>query len=180
MVAKSACQIRGVVAALLLLRRLFSSSSSTSNLGSSHGGASSTRACVWGGGGGAPTRVFFPTSQAKPLWSGSRISDQFNRPKPDKFKFQIKIRSSVGLVRYTGPVRPVPGRLAQITEVVENLTCFQIWIKNWKNKKKFHNIARCIESNGVKTFQILVHLIFFAGIRSSTDQFFSPFLFYLL
>jgi hypothetical protein len=45
-----------------------------------------------------------------------------NRPKPDKFKFQIKIHRD----RYTGPVRPVPGRLNKKTELVENLTCFQI------------------------------------------------------
>jgi hypothetical protein len=35
----------------------------------------------------------------------------------------------------------------------------------------------CIESNGVKTFQILVHLVFLRGIRSSTGQLFSFFFF---
>jgi hypothetical protein len=42
-----------------------------------------------------------------------RTGSTGNHPKPDEFKFQIKILSSVGLVRYidqyTGPVRPVPG-----------------------------------------------------------------------
>jgi hypothetical protein len=54
-----------------------------------------------------------PTGQREPPRSGSGIPDRFNRKplKPDEFKFQIKIRSLVGLVRYTSPVRPVPGHL---------------------------------------------------------------------
>jgi hypothetical protein len=36
-----------------------------------------------------------------------------------------------------------------------------------ENSKK---ISRCVESNGVKTFQIIVHLVIFAGIRSSTQN----------
>jgi hypothetical protein len=38
-------------------------------------------------------------------------------------------------------------------------------------------MARCVESIGVKQFQISVYLVFFAGIRSSTGQFFCPFSF---
>jgi hypothetical protein len=45
---------------------------------------------------------------------------------------------------------------------VENLMCFQFELKIEKGKFS-KNIARCIESNGVKTFQKLVHLEFFAG-----------------
>jgi hypothetical protein len=58
---------------------------------------------------------------------------------------------------------------------------FKFQFKNWKNNRKFSkNIARCIESNGVSKFQILVHLVPFAGIRSSTGQFFLFFFFLLL
>jgi hypothetical protein len=99
----------------------------------------------------------------------------------------------IGVVRYrfTGPVRSETGRnrtnsnfkpkhavqtvptgiptgsrsFNQKIELVENLTCFQIWMKNWRNKRKFSkNIARCIESNRVKTFQILVHLVSFCEV----------------
>jgi hypothetical protein len=69
------------------------------------------------------------------------------------------------------PVRPVyrsgstgNRSLKQKIESVENLTCFQVWNKKWKNIRNFSkNIARCIESNGIKRFQILVHLVFFGA-----------------
>jgi c-di-GMP-related signal transduction protein len=42
--------------------------------------------------------------------------------------------------------------------------------KNEKISKKFKNTSRCVESNGVKNFQIFIHLVYFAGIRSSTKK----------
>jgi hypothetical protein len=38
-----------------------------------------------------------------------------------------------------------------------------------KSLKKFSKIL-CVESNGVKNFQIFVHLVYFVGIRSSTKK----------
>jgi hypothetical protein len=65
-----------------------------------------------------------------------------NHPILVEFKFQIKFRSSVGLVwytdrfdRYTSPVQPVTGRWNKKTKSVENLICFKIWIKNWEKEK---------------------------------------------
>jgi hypothetical protein len=35
-----------------------------------------------------------------------------------------------------------------------------------KNKRKYSkNISRCLESNGVKNFKILVHLVYFAALE---------------
>jgi hypothetical protein len=46
---------------------------------------------------------------------------------------------------------------------------FSNLIKNLKKYKKIlEKFGRCIESNGVQKNQILVHLVFFAGIRNST------------
>jgi hypothetical protein len=101
-----------------------------------------------------------------------------------KSNFKSKsVASWFGLVYR--PVRPVyrsgstsSQSFNKKNELVESLTCFQIWIKNWKNKRKFSkNIARCIESNGVKIFQILVHLVFLRVLEVQPANFFSFFLF---
>jgi hypothetical protein len=40
-----------------------------------------------------------------------------------------------------------------------------------ENKRKIpKNISRCVGSNSVKNIQILVCLLFFAGVRGSTGQ----------
>jgi hypothetical protein len=67
----------------------------------------------------------------------------------------------------TGPdrfwFRPVP-----------NWSKFKIWIWNLKKMKKSHkilkNTSRCVQFNGVKKFQIFVHLVYFADIRSSIKK----------
>jgi hypothetical protein len=41
---------------------------------------------------------------------------------------------------------------------------------NSRKEKSSKNTSRCVESNGVKNFQIFVHLVYFAGIRSSTKK----------
>jgi hypothetical protein len=46
-----------------------------------------------------------------------------------------------------------------------------------KKRKFSKNIARCIESNGVKTFQKLVHLVFFCGVLEVQPTNSSPFSF---
>jgi hypothetical protein len=47
---------------------------------------------------------------------------------------------------------------------------FKFEFQKLKNVKKSKNTSRFIESNSVKIFQILVHLIFFVGVRSSTKK----------
>jgi hypothetical protein len=37
-------------------------------------------------------------------------------------------------------------------------------------KEIANNTLRFLEVNGVKSFQILVHLVFFAGVKSSTKK----------
>jgi hypothetical protein len=94
------------------------------------------------------SRVVF--SELEPCQTLYRTGSIGNRPKPVEFKFQIKIRSSVGLVRYTdrfdrytGPVRPITGCWnKKETESMENLTCFQIEIKIWKIKEIFLKILQ--------------------------------------
>jgi hypothetical protein len=39
-----------------------------------------------------------------------------------------------------------------------------------KSHKILKNTSRCVESNGVKNFQIFVRLVYFACIRSSTKK----------
>jgi hypothetical protein len=111
-------------------------------------------------------RFFIPTGGVKPAGSGTGLPVRFVR-KPVKTG-GIRISNQNAQFKWFPlvyrPVQPVPSRLTKKTELVENLTCFQIWIKIEKIKENFFkNIARCIESNGVNTFQILVHLVFFAG-----------------
>jgi hypothetical protein len=118
----------------------------------------------------SPPGFFSPTGQAESPRSITGIPDRFNRnrPKPVEFKFQIKFCSSIGLVRYTD----------RWTKKPNQRRIWRVFKFELKNKRKFSkNIARCIESSGVKKFQILVHLVFFAGIRSSTGQFFLLFFF---
>jgi hypothetical protein len=39
-----------------------------------------------------------------------------------------------------------------------------------KSQKILKNTSRCVESNGVKNFQIFIHLVYFASIKSSTKK----------
>jgi hypothetical protein len=57
-----------------------------------------------------------PTGRTEPAGSDTGLPVRFGR-KPDKFEFQTKFLSASGsnrytdrFHRYTGPVRPVPGR----------------------------------------------------------------------
>jgi hypothetical protein len=43
-------------------------------------------------------------------------------------------------------------------------------LKKWKISQNSQNTSRCVQSNGVKNFQIFVHLVYFADIRSSTKK----------
>jgi hypothetical protein len=38
-----------------------------------------------------------------------------------------------------------------------------------KSQNILKNTSRCVESDGAKKIQIFVHLVYFAGIRSSTN-----------
>jgi hypothetical protein len=39
-----------------------------------------------------------------------------------------------------------------------------------KSQKILKNTSRCVESNGVKNFQIFIHLVYFASFKSSTKK----------
>jgi hypothetical protein len=61
---------------------------------------------------------------------------------------------------------PVPAGLEPLGFKILNLNS-----KKRKNlKKNLKNTSRCVESNGVKNFQIFIHLVYFASIRSSTKK----------
>jgi hypothetical protein len=67
------------------------------------------------------------------IFNPDRSGSVGNRWKSEKFEFQTKFLSASGsnwytnrFNRYTGPVRPVPGRLNKKAKLVQNLTCFQI------------------------------------------------------
>jgi hypothetical protein len=87
------------------------------------------------------------------------------RKKSVKFVVQTKNVMSNGLDRLAGRLAPVTGVLKKQRNeefgVFSNL--------NLKTKTK-ENIFKIFQdaSNGVKKFQILMHLVFFASIRSST------------
>jgi hypothetical protein len=117
---------------------------------------------------------FLPTDRTEPARSGTGLPVRFGR-EPVGNRTNSNLNSNH--VVQSGPTG-IPTGLIGIPDrfdrfpVVETkkpnycriLTWFQIWIKKWNNKRKFSkNIARCIESNGDKTFQILLHLVFFAG-----------------
>jgi hypothetical protein len=57
------------------------------------------------------------------------------------------------------------------------LYVFNFELKIEKIKKNSKNIARCIKSNGVKTFQILVHLFFCVVLEVQPANLFSFFFF---
>jgi hypothetical protein len=74
----------------------------------------------------------------EPASSGTGLPVRFDRELEEtgEIQFSIQNPSSIGLDyytdrydRYTGPVRPGTGRWTKKIESVENLTCFQIWIK---------------------------------------------------
>jgi hypothetical protein len=114
--------------------------------GAPHGGTRRRAACCSQG-------FFIQVSWTEPASSGTGIPVRFEREPEETEGIQISIQnpSSIGLDQYTGPVQSVTCRWNKSPESVENLTCFQIWIKNSNNKRIFSkNIARCIESNGAK------------------------------
>jgi hypothetical protein len=76
----------------------------------------------------------------------------------------------LGMVNRTGGNRsyrsgPVPAGSQPVQ--IQNLNLSS---KMKKSHKILKNTSRCVQFNGVKNFQIFVHLVYFADIRSSTKK----------
>jgi hypothetical protein len=108
------------------------------------------------------------------LWyTGSVRPDRFSSTgKPEEFKS----RAPVYWFSSTGKREEFKSQFKSLVQSVQIGVPIENRSLNWKKIRKFSkNIARCIEFNGVKRFQILVHLVFLRIWEVQPANFFSLF-----
>jgi hypothetical protein len=78
-------------------------------------------------------------------------------------------RAGLTKLEGTGPETMRTGRTGRFP--TGSNSKFEFEFKKMKNSQKIlRNTLRCVEFNGVKNFQIFIHLAYFAGIISSTKK----------